>query len=181
MSYEQPVFESIAHRDGYEVRYYPSYLVAETDVPGSFDGSGSTAFRRLASYIFGDNSESQKMNMTVPVTRTAAPGGGGYRYRFVMERAYSEESLPRPSDHRVVIDQVAAGHYAARRYRGRTNERRFRAEETKLRAALARDGVATGGAAAAAVYNGPFTPPPLRHNEVLIPIEWTSVRDTASR
>jgi len=169
--YEQPSYSVVDTFEGYELRHYDSYLTAETIVDGDFDSTGNTAFRRLAGFIFGRNSEGLKMNMTVPVTREQA-GAGAYRYRFVMEKSYSEEDLPRPVDDSVEVVRVSAGHYAAARYRGRMSEARYRRAETALLAALQRDGIETTGTPAAAVYDGPFTPPMMRHNEVLVPVAW---------
>ncbi len=169
--YEQPPYSVVAAAADYEVRHYESYLAAETTVGGGFEAGGNAAFRRLAGFIFGRNSAGVKMNMTVPVTHEPAPGGGR-RYRFVMERAYSEETLPRPVDEDVVIVRVPEGHYAARRYRGNRTEQTYLRAEATLLAALERDGVEVTGSPQAAVYNGPFVPAPLRHNEVLVPVAW---------
>jgi hypothetical protein len=40
-------------------------------------------------------------------------------------------------------------------------------------AALASDGIEAKGSAVVAVYNGPATPPPLRRNEVVIPVDFS--------
>ena len=171
MSYESPDYYVLAKHDGYEIRHYEPYLVAETEVDGTFETSGNRAFRRLAGYIFGNNQESEKMAMTVPVTRQPA-AAGRFAYRFVMEKAYDESTLPQPNDDRVAIRRLPGGHFAVRRYRGSTGERRYRREERALMAALESSGIAITGPAISAVYNGPMTPPPLRHNEVMVPIEW---------
>ena len=168
--YEQPVHTVVRSGPDYEVRRYEPHLVAETVVDGDFDTSGNTAFRRLAGFIFGNNSEGRKMQMTVPVTHQPTPGGG-QRYRFVMERAYSEATLPQPVDQSVRIVRHEGGTYAAMTYRGGRGEGRFRRAEAALRGALTRDGLRTSGPAEAAFYDGPATPTFLRHNEVLIPIE----------
>ena len=169
--YEQPDYRVVHTGDGYEIRHYESYLVAETTVSGNFDSVGTTAFRRLAGFIFGRNSDGVKMNMTVPVTRE--PGGPGeYHYRFVMEKAYSEAELPRPVDEDVRISRVPAGFHAAMRYRGSRKEAQYRRAEMALMNALERDGIATRGTPVSAVYDGPFTPSILRRNEVLVPVGW---------
>jgi len=170
--YEQLEYTVLADGDGYEIRLYESYLVAETVVEGSFDSTGSTAFRRLAGFIFGKNSESKKMKMTVPVSHEPV-SAGAHRYRFVMEHAYSEATLPDPVDEHVTIVRVPGGHRAARRYRGNRSEQRFRREEHALLEQLATDGITVSGPAAVAVYDGPFVPPRLRRNEVLVPVRWS--------
>ena len=167
--YEQPEYTVVASGAGYEIRDYDSHLVAETIVEGDFDSTGNLAFGRLAGFIFGRNSASQKMNMTVPVTHLPLPDGG-HRYRFVMERAYTEDSLPRPLDPSVSIVRAPGGRYAAARYRGGRGEARFRRAAANLTSALARDGVEVIGEPEAAVYDGPFVPAPIRRNEVLVPV-----------
>ncbi len=177
--YEQPQYSVVATAGEYEIRSYESYLAAETTVSGDFDSTGNTAFRRLAGFIFGRNAEGIKMNMTVPVTRQETDPRT-YRYRFVMESAYSEGQLPRPLDESVEIVRVPAGHYAASRYRGQRNERLYRRMEERLIEALARDGIATVGEPANAVYDGPMKPPMLRRNEVLVPVAWQEASHPAA-
>ena len=174
LGYEEPDYQVVRETDRYEVREYAPYLVAETTVAGGFDRTGSVAFRRLAGYIFGGNTgrdaswaEPVRMNMTVPVTRHRG-GTGSTVYRFVMERAYDRDTLPVPDDDSVTIAEVAGGRFAVLRYRGRITEARFREHVELLRAALESDGVETVGEPVAAVYNGPWTPPFLRRNEVMI-------------
>lgn len=174
--HEQPEYEIVTDRNGYEIRRYGSYLVAETRVQGGFESTGNVAFQRLAGFIFGRNSRGEKMNMTVPVTHL--PGAdGAHRYRFVMERTYTEETLPRPVDDTVDIVRVPGGHLAASQYRGGRGEARFDRAAARLVSALERDGVEVTGPPQAAVYDGPFVPPPLRRNEVLVPIVWLGGRE----
>ena len=182
-AYEEPEYEVLQETDDYEIREYVSYLVAETRVDGDFDRTGSAAFRRLAGYIFGDNRsvtsenenarESVSMKMTIPVTRERIEGAEGQKtvYRFVMERAYDRETLPLPNDDRVTIGEVKGGKFAALRYRGRITEQRFREHAEFLAASLKYDGFKVIGEPISAVYNGPFTPPFLRRNEVLLRID----------
>ena len=178
LAYEEPAFETIRQADGYEIRHYEPYLVAETTVAGGFDRSGNVAFRRLAGYIFGanrspgdaDHAEPVRMNMTVPVTRHRENDADGEStvYRFVMERAYDLQSLPLPDDDGVTIAEVPGGRFAVLRYGGRITEARFLRQVDLLRAALERDGIETVGDPVSAVYNGPWTLPFLRRNEVMI-------------
>ena len=178
--YEEPSYTVLRETDHYEIRDYKPYLVAETTVAGGFDSTGNVAFRRLAGYIFGGNRSpdaespaqrgSVRMNMTVPVTRhrDARAEGRPTVYRFVMERAYDLDSLPLPDDASVTLAEVPGGPFAVLRYRGRITEARFLKHLERLRAALERDGIETVGEPVSAVYNGPWTPPFLRRNEVMI-------------
>jgi hypothetical protein len=181
--YEQPAYEIIADRDGYEIRAYAPYLVAETTVPGDMDEAGSQAFRILAGYIFGNNvkagftagpdAPSEAMNMTIPVTSFPVRSDteqAQQTFQFVLERSYSMQTLPRPTDERVNIRQLPAQKLAVLRYSGRTTEKNFAKHKSELLRFLQRDGIETDGQARAAVYNGPFTLPFMRRNEVLIPV-----------
>ena len=170
--YEQPSYVVVGSSDDYEIRRYESYLAAETTVYGSYESTGNEAFRRLAGFIFGRNSGGAKMKMTVPVTHQAM-SDGAHRWRFVMERAYTEDTLPLPMDDTVDVVRIPAGHFAALGYRGGSDERRFRRAEKELRDRLDADGVPPAGPAASATYDGPYVPRPLRRNEVLIPVAWS--------
>ena len=177
LGYEEPAYNVVRETDRYEIRDYAPYLVAQTTVAGGFDRTGNVAFRRLAGYIFGGNTSSDasggtepvRMNMTVPVTRQRdVSDTRSTVYRFVMERAYDRDSLPVPDDDNVAIAEVPGGRFAVLRYRGRITEARFLEHVELLRAALEHDGIETVGEPVAAVYNGPWTPPFLRRNEVMI-------------
>ena len=52
---EVPQYEVIHAERVYEIREYPSYLIAETKVEGDYDEAVNKGFRRLAAYIFGNN------------------------------------------------------------------------------------------------------------------------------
>ena len=54
---EEQSYEVIEKLEGFEVRRYHDHIVVETEVNGSFENSGNQGFRRLASYIFGNNEE----------------------------------------------------------------------------------------------------------------------------
>jgi hypothetical protein len=63
---EQP-YDVVREYPGFELRWYPDHVVAETRVTGSFEGAGNTSFRRLVGYIGGRNTQSRKVAMTAPV------------------------------------------------------------------------------------------------------------------
>ena len=49
---EEPSYTLIEKRDGYEIREYASYIVAEVEVDGDMRTALSSGFRQLAGYIF---------------------------------------------------------------------------------------------------------------------------------
>ena len=54
MTEEQP-FEVVRSYDRFELRRYPSLVVAEVSVEQAFEKAGNTAFRYLFGYITGQN------------------------------------------------------------------------------------------------------------------------------
>ncbi len=189
LAYEEPAHEIIDQHEGYEVRRYSPYIVAETVVHAEFDSAGKQAFRRLFGYITGNNRISEtmettlavassprnkKIEMTVPVLATtpvqADEGPASYTYHFVMPSEYTLDSLPRPDDPRITIRQMSERTVAVRRYSGLSNESNFRKNRDLLLQALQRDGVTLAGEPVRAVYNGPFTPRFMRRNEVMVDI-----------
>ncbi len=190
MAIEEPDYEVVHQADGYELRQYAPYIVAEVDVDGTFRSAGNSAFRILAGYIFGDNRRaekmamtapvqstpggaSEKMAMTVPVTSTpAAPDAERYTYAFVMEKKYTLDTLPVPNDSRVRIREVAPAVIAVRRFSGRWSDGNYGKNESALLDALENDGIRVQGEPTLARYNGPMTPWFLRRNEVMVPVDW---------
>ena len=198
MAIEEPRYEVLASTDDYEVRRYDSYIIAETDVEGTYKTAGNKAFRILAGYIFGDNQAAEKMAMTAPVGSrpaddsvkmkmtapvTSAPGNDeadSFTYSFVMESRYSLETLPVPNDPRVRIRVVPERTMAVHRYSGTWSEDNYLKHERVLLDALADDGISTRGAPVSARYNAPFTPWFMRRNEVMIEIEYDVDRSVTS-
>ena len=192
MAYEEPLYDILVQQDDYEIRTYEPYLVAETKINGGFVQSGNAAFSILAGYIFGNNAGTEKMEMTAPVTSQAAGQSGTkmamtvpvtstpanftqdgpqeYTYQFVMERKYDLETLPKPNDSRITLREVPARTVAVRQYSGRRTEQNYRANLDELLNALERDEIDVTGTPQTAAYDGPFTLPFLRRNEVLIEV-----------
>lgn len=193
MAIEEPEYELLEELDGYEIREYAPYVVAEVTVTGSFKEAGNTAFRILADYIFGNNSDKTKMAMTAPVESRAldegtkmamtAPvlstdagnDGESYRYAFVMERKYTLDTVPEPRDDRILLRETQKRTMAARRYSGLWSRANYEKNQRALMEALARDGVEVIGQPYLARYNPPFTPWFLRRNEVLVEIDGNSL------
>ena len=170
MATEEPAYDVLLETRHYEVRRYQPYIVAEVDVDEDFERAGNSAFRVLAGYIFGDNEPQQKMNMTAPVE--SAQTEGPYTYAFVMERKYTMESLPRPTNPDIRLVPRPARIMAVHRYSGGWSEERYREHEAILLDALADDRVTTKGPPVFARYNAPFTPWFLRRNEIMVEVDW---------
>lgn len=179
---EEPPFMIETEASDYEIRYYSVQLRAEVVVEGNYREALYGGFRVLADYIFGNNTVSQNISMTAPVTAEAsqkipmtAPvllAGAENRHviAFIMPRIYSLESLPKPNNPDITLKKIEERRVVAVRFGGYATESRVNRKIRELKAALERDGIAMTGEAQVAQYNPPWTPPWMRRNEILIPV-----------
>jgi hypothetical protein len=172
MAVSEPAFSVVRSEGSIELRDYPGFIVAETEVSGDFDAAGRTGFRRVAGYIFGGNKKpdgsSEKIAMTAPVT--LEPKGDQWRVHFVMPEGYQMDSLPRPVDPNVRLRQVPAHRVAAIRFSGFTTDASILENTEALRAWIAKEQLTEISSPQVARYNDPFTLPWNRRNEILIEI-----------
>lgn len=173
MALEEPQYEVLTRDGDIEFRQYEPYIVAEVTV-----SQDNQAFRILAGYIFGDNAEQKKMQMTAPVERRDRD------HAFVMESKYSMDALPEPNDERIRLRERPARIVAVREFSGRWSERSFARHERALLEQLASMGIETTGEPELARYDSPFTLWFLRRNEIIVPVNWTgmnAVEDSSER
>ncbi len=181
---EEPGFQVVQELAGdVQIRQYAPYVVAQVLVSGPAEEAGNKAFPILAGYIFGKNKGARKMEMTAPVTQSAAPvkmamtapvtqqaAQGGYVVQFVLPKDVSLATAPVPDDSRVQLREVPGNRVAAITYSGFWSQANYEEHLAKLKAALQAAGVAWTGDPTLSRYNGPLTPWFMRRNEV-----WLSV------
>eukprot|EP00878_Enallax_costatus_P001910 GHUV01002072.1.p1 GENE.GHUV01002072.1~~GHUV01002072.1.p1 ORF type:complete len:392 (+),score=97.89 GHUV01002072.1:162-1337(+) len=168
---EQPDYQLLKAMKDYEIRRYEPFIVAETALPAGETPASGSGFMDLAGYIFGGNSQSEKMEMTTPVyTRSpAASGRSTTSMQFPMESKFPDvDTLPEPNSNKVVKKQIPGRYVAAIRFSGLPFDWEVTGAERQLRQAVIRDGLQPAAGYSLARYNEPFVPPPLRRNEVLI-------------
>ena len=183
---EEPSYTLVEKREGYEIREYASYVVAEVEVDGDMREALSSGFRQLAGYIFGGNTTQSSIAMTAPVMDTAkvsenismtAPvmdtlsNSGKHIVAFTMPSAYTLESLPKPNNANVRFRIVEKSRRAVLKYSWYATETRVDAKKKLLIEWLARDGYTMKWDIVSAQYNPPLSFPLLRRNEVMVDIE----------
>lgn len=181
---EKVQYDVVGKGGSIEIREYKPYLVAETRVDSDFKEAGNIAFRRLFNYISGANrtaekiamtapvnqqSQSEKIAMTAPVTQQAA--GGQYAVSFVMPAKYTLETIPQPTDEKVVVKEIPGYKAAVLRYSGTWSPKRYEAKKTALEAYMKDNNLKPAAEPIWARYDPPFQIWFLRRNEVVIPIE----------
>lgn len=181
---EEPKFTVVGQIGAVEVRQYAPRIAAETVVEGSELAARREGFERIAGYIFGGNQGGQKIAMTAPVAQDsagaqiamtapvaqAADGPGKWRIRFFMPASYTLATLPVPNDGRVRLATVPPETMAVLRFSGVPGPEAVAAKNSELVAALEGSKWRPAGAPVAWFYDPPWTLPPLRRNEVAIPV-----------
>lgn len=182
MAIETASYQTIEQDGAFEIRDYPSLLVAEVTVPGTRDEAANAAFRILFDFIDGANTPTAEIEMTAPVTQTGqsiamtAPvtqegsGNGPWTVAFVMPSEFTRTTLPRPTDDRITIRETRPQRVAAIRFSGRWTDSRFQRRYAELTDWMAARNLDARGQPVFAYYNAPMMPGFLRRNEILIEI-----------
>jgi len=179
---EHPKYKIIESKGNIEIRDYAQMIVAETDVAGERDEAISKGFRIIANYIFGNNSATQKVPMTAPVTQqgsekiamtapvTQQGEGNTWKVRFIMPSSYSMETLPKPSNPTVELKEVPAKRFVVIRFAGLGGDENLKHHTNELNDFIMAKNLTPQSPPTYAFYNPPWTLPFLRRNEVLIEI-----------
>lgn len=181
---EETQYRLISKTNNFEIREYPTYIVAETDVDGKLEDAGNKAFKKLFGYISGKNRSREKIAMTAPVKQKlssekiamTAPvkqlqTEGGWIVSFTMPNGYTMETLPTPENPDVRLRQLESHRVASVQYSGTWSEERYLKYLQELESWIEENGLIILGEPIWARYNPPFTPWFLRRNEILIPVD----------
>lgn len=186
-SVEELKYDRILKDGNYEIRRYPSYIVAQVTVDDTEDAN-SKAFKILAGYIFGDNKTKTEMSMTVPVItkednnsqkiEMTAPvimemvEENKMTMSFSMPSKYSMQDLPEPNDKRVKLVEISQHYMAAFVFSGFWGkEKNEKLGEELKNWLLKHPEYKKTSKPLFAGYNPPWTLPFLRRNEILIKLE----------
>ena len=165
--YESAEYTVLETAGQFETREYPELMLATTRMQFQSQGDDGS-FMRLFRYISGANDASQEIAMTTPVFMDSAAHDDLSEMAFVIPREIAGEQVPEPTDERVRIGERAGGQFAVIRFAGRINQESFGDAELRLRRWMDDEGLVGDGVATSAGYDPPWTPGPLRRNEVLI-------------
>jgi len=194
MAIEEPSFKVIVKSGNFELRQYAPMLVAETLVDGDMDDAGSTGFRRIADYIFGNNQvqtstgsakiamtapvtmepQSQKIAMTAPVALMPAESMGAskqWRVHFVMPSQYNMNTIPTPKNPDVKLREIPGKLFAVSSFTGFNTQTRVQAKTDELNVWIGQKNLKVLSQAQLARYDPPWTLPMFRRNEVMIEVE----------
>lgn len=178
---EKPDYSVVKEDGAFEIRVYPSMLLAEVTVEGDRRNANNRGFRKLAAFIFGDNISADKVamtspvvsspksttiDMTSPVVRTQDPNGM-WTVNFMMPSKYTMETLPKPTDPDIRIFESEPYKTVSIRYNGNNTTKNIAKHEEKLREYIKDNGLKVAGLPQYAGYDAPWVPGPFKRNEVL--------------
>jgi hypothetical protein len=177
MAFEKPSYSTLSKEDGFDVRLYEPYLIAETEVRDEFSRAGNQAFQALFDYIGGNNSsprlaanEGEKISMTIPVNQIETPNDS-YKVSFVLPAKFSLDTAPVPNSSSVTVRELPAMLMASIRYSGNWSQKRYEKKLAELRNSInENERYEISGEPMFARYNPPLVPGLFRRNEILIPI-----------
>jgi hypothetical protein len=191
MATEEPNYSVLEKSGDFELRAYAPMVIAETVVEGSLNEASRVGFKRIADYIFGNNTAqtgakekismtapvtmaptSEKISMTAPVTMQAQ--AGQWRMHFVMPSQYTLSTLPKPNNPAVILREIPTSHLAVLRFSGLAGEERTAEKTAELMQWVKQQQWIPQGAPQLARYNPPWTLPFLRRNEVMLTVEMVS-------
>jgi hypothetical protein len=168
-----------------EVRHYPEMVLVSTTMNGQ---NGYKAFRKLFAYIAGDNAGATEIAMTAPVLmddKNMARAGAeiamtapvlmkksanNSSMSFVMPKDFTLQTTPKPMDPTLSVSELEDYHVAAIQFSGTMSDSNLEKNRIMLTTWLVENGYTAIGEPVRASYNGPFTLPMLRRNELLIEV-----------
>mgnify|MGYP001498635309 FL=1 len=165
MASEEAKYNIVKKNDIYEIRYYSDRLIVQ--VPNKGDNN---SFRKLFKYISGENKNSEKIAMTVPVTQTKKDDQ--MFMQFYLPSKFNKETTPIPNNPDLEITTIPKGYFAVIKFSGRSSDKNFDKHNKILKQKLLEDNISIKGFAIRATYNSPFTLPPLRRNESMFSVNW---------
>ncbi|MDA7777682.1 heme-binding protein [Flavobacteriaceae bacterium] len=159
--YETQPYEVIDLYDDFELRYYPSVAMVQTESsPGSEQN-----FRALFQYISGSNESKLKIAMTTPVHMEKTEGKN--KMAFVLPSNLKEP--PTPKNKNVQIIRSKAAHFAAIEYGGYSNSNKSKYYTKLLQESLSQNGIKRVGSPIVLGYNSPYKFIN-RRNEIIIEV-----------
>ena len=165
-NYETQKYNLIDKSDDFEIRYYPKSIKARVVSTSNSNDN----FRKLFSYISGNNNTNEKIAMTTPVYMNSDSNGNSMD--FVMPSEFNLSNIHKPNDKDVKIIESKAGYFATLKYGGYSNSFKVEANTNKLYKILKGKNIDFIGEPSYVSYNSPFKFFS-RRNEIIIQINYS--------
>lgn len=186
-----PEYRVLLSGEGYQVRQYPSLIVAETSmVPSTEEGNPTEvesaaamgqSFNNLAGYLFGKNSSKTEMKMTTPVVLSKGIPMQE-TMSFIIGEYASLEDVPKSLGNSVSLRDEPGKVYAVCEFSGFVTQGEAKRQRERLLSMLSRDNIHVTDLGKQTykcmIYNGPSTLPNLRRNELLLEVNYSGPDQT---
>jgi hypothetical protein len=163
---KEPKYQVLESYKKIELRLYEPFLVAEVETSGMRKDAIRSGFRMLANYLFGNNTASIKLPMSIPVTQQKI--SDKWKVRFMLAEASDLDDLPQPNNSVVKLLSIPEKKFAVIRFSGVPNDKEIENYTQQLRDFASSHQWILDDKPILAFYNPPWTLPFLRRNEVLI-------------
>lgn len=149
-----------------EIRHYEEFVLARTSVMGTFEEATDKAFKKLAEFIFGKNSERITTSMTTPVFLDKTPNGWMMSFYLTPDARFI-----RPNDSAIKIETRGPKDVAVLKYSGtQTAEAMEHARAELLRLVMAH-GMRPISDVWWAQFDQPVSLPMTKRNEAYVKIQ----------
>jgi hypothetical protein len=160
--------------ESFEIRQYAPALFSSVKMnANSYENTANSGFRVLAGYIFGGNESNQSIAMTSPVRMEI---GDSSKMSFMVPKAYSIDSLPKPNSEKIFFEKDSEKIMAAISFGGWANDEKINTYQEKLAALLNENGFKHKGNFAYLGYNPPYQILN-RRNEVVVELDDYQAKD----
>lgn len=147
-------YETLATKDGFQIRKYPELTVASTDLnSSSYSKNSSSGFRKIASYIFGGNSSKQQIAMTSPVQMEM---GTDPTMSFFMPGDMEPKEYPTPNRKDVTIHVQPSKIVAVIEFSGWASDKVLKQNFNTLKSKLKKDSIEFEDSFSYLGYNPPY-------------------------
>ena len=162
-----------AKEEGIEIRDYSELIMVAAPMNEEKRAGQNKSFRKLFRYISKGNVNEQKIAMTTPVFATPADEKAGEEAKmyFVLPKEMKLKDVPKPKDKDLEVIKQKKGKYAVYRYSGKSDFEDREKHQKKLMEWMEKKGLKAKGEVIWAGYDPPWTPGPMRRNEVLVRVE----------
>jgi hypothetical protein len=180
-SIQGPRYSVDSKGEGYEIRQYEGYLVAQVSASGTRADAIKESEKILKAYLEGDNALQESLAHGRPLGVQSGPDserialvaplvsqqrGDTYLISYILPPTYTLVTVPRPNNPQIRILQVAPTTLGVRSWRGSSDEARIRDQEQTLRDLLTRDKRVILSAARTLHYSPAWVLPFMRQHEV---------------
>jgi hypothetical protein len=169
--YELPQYQvQTTTNEKIEIRYYQSIIVAEVKAIGTRKQAVKKGFRILASYIFGNNINKTKIDMTSPVNQIKQ-SKNEWLVQFGMPHYFTLDNLPKPKNSDINFRLLPQKKTAVIIFSGIWSDEKFNFYLQELKKYLIDNNLSTLSEPIFSYYDDPFTFPWNRKNEIIWQIQ----------